>query len=134
MGGLVVKARLRAVSRTCAGETERRWKMSIRVFSRGVSSGQRSRGDLTVRALLIPAITRFLGDLRFRNLFLITAALFAVNLFVPDMIPFADELLLGLATLVLARWKDRKATPAPANGSAPREVIDLPSNQVKREG
>lgn len=89
-----------------------------------------------MRALIIPAITKFLGGLRFRNLFLITAALFAVNLVVPDFIPFADELLLGLATLVLARWKERKAPEAGAEvpSSAPREVIDLPRDQVRREG
>ncbi|WP_397608530.1 DUF6116 family protein [Silanimonas sp.] len=90
-----------------------------------------------MRALLVPAITKFLGDLRFRNLFLITAALFAINLVVPDFIPLADELLLGLATLVLARWKDRKAPPAeapPTAQTAPRDVIDLPRDQVRREG
>lgn len=86
-----------------------------------------------MRALIIPAITKFLGGLRFRNLFLITAALFAVNLVVPDVIPFADELLLGLATLVLARWKERKAPQAEAS-AAPRDVIDLPRDQVRREG
>jgi hypothetical protein len=90
-----------------------------------------------MRALLVPAITKFLGDLRFRNLFLITATLFAINLVVPDFIPFADELLLGLATLVLARWKDRKAPQAeasPTAQTAPRDVIDLPRDQVRREG
>jgi len=87
-----------------------------------------------MRALIIPAITKFLGGLRFRNLFLITAALFAVNLVVPDFVPFADELLLGLATLVLARWKDRKAPEADAPPAAARDVIDLPRDQVRREG
>jgi hypothetical protein len=87
-----------------------------------------------MRALIIPTITKFLGGLRFRNLFLITAALFALNLVIPDFIPFADELLLGLATLVLARWKDRKAPEAEAPPPPPREVIDLPRDQVRREG
>jgi len=86
-----------------------------------------------MRALLVPAITKFLGDLRFRNLFLVTATLFAINLVVPDFIPFADELLLGLATLVLARWKDRKTPPAEAPPAPPRDVIDLPRDQVRRE-
>ena len=90
-----------------------------------------------MRAFIVPAITRFLGGLRFRNLFLITATLFAINLVVPDIVPFADELLLGLATLVLARWKDRK-TPAGVHGGASttptRDVIDVPAERVGREG
>ena len=83
-----------------------------------------------MRALLIPVITKFLGGLRFRNLFLITAALFVGTLVVPDVIPFADELLLGLATLLLARWKERKAPPARDEGRRP--PIDIPPGDVRR--
>jgi len=32
---------------------------------------------------------------------------------VPDVIPFVDELLLGLGTLILARWKDRRQGESP---------------------
>ncbi|TWI12096.1 hypothetical protein IP93_01377 [Lysobacter ruishenii] len=28
----------------------------------------------------------------------------------PDAVPFIDEILLGLGTLLLANWKDRKGT------------------------
>lgn len=45
---------------------------------------------------------------RFPTLLLITGGLFGLDLLVPDFIPLADELLLGLATLVLARWKDQR--------------------------
>jgi len=41
------------------------------------------------------------------DLFVITGSLFILDLVVPDLIPFVDELLLGLATLILARWKGR---------------------------
>jgi hypothetical protein len=54
----------------------------------------------------------FLGwasRLRFPYLLVLTASLFVVDLFVPDVIPFADEVLLGLATLLLGMW--RKRTP-----------------------
>jgi hypothetical protein len=37
--------------------------------------------------------------------------LFLVDLVVPDLVPLADELLLGLGTLLLASWKKRKDTP-----------------------
>jgi len=45
--------------------------------------------------------------LRYPTLFKITAALFAVTLFIPDPIPFVDEILFGLGTLLLANWKRR---------------------------
>ena len=57
--------------------------------------------------LLAPAL-RFLGRLSYPRLFLLTAALFVVDLVVPDFMPFADELLLGLDTLLFANWKRRK--------------------------
>lgn len=54
---------------------------------------------------LIAALLRFAGRLRFPTLFGITAALFLIDLVVPDVLPFADEILLGLAALVLSRWR-----------------------------
>jgi hypothetical protein len=50
----------------------------------------------------------FLSRLKYPQLFKLTAVLFAVDLLVPDVIPFADELLLGLATLLLGNWKQRR--------------------------
>ena len=40
--------------------------------------------------------------LRFPWLLLLTAALFGIDLAIPDFIPFIDEIVLGLATLVLS--------------------------------
>lgn len=68
---------------------------------------------------LLAPFVRFLGRLSYPRLFALTAALFAVDLVVPDMIPLADELLLGLGTLLLANWKKRKA-PGPID--APRDL------------
>lgn len=50
---------------------------------------------------------------RFPVLLAVTGGLFILDVLVPDLIPFVDELLLGLATLVLARWKDRRQLEAP---------------------
>lgn len=56
--------------------------------------------------------------LRFPRLLAATATLFVIDLLVPDVIPFVDELLLGLVTMVLASLKQRRrdslvaATPA----------------------
>ena len=65
----------------------------------------------------------FAGRLRFPQLFAITLILFLVDLFVPDMIPFLDEILLGLATLLLGSWKKRRGTPSEPKGTGP--VIDV---------
>ena len=62
--------------------------------------------------LLLPLLG-WARKLRYPTLFKITAALFAVTLFVPDPIPFVDEILLGLGTLLLANWKNRKSPLAP---------------------
>ena len=42
-----------------------------------------------------------------RTLTALVAVLFAVDVIVPDPIPFADELLLGLATVLLSRRRER---------------------------
>lgn len=43
--------------------------------------------------------------LKHPQLFKWISVLFLVDLFIPDLVPFVDELLLGLATLFLASWK-----------------------------
>jgi hypothetical protein len=65
---------------------------------------------------LLGPILRWFGKLSYPRLFLLTAILFVVDLVVPDVVPFADELLLGLGTLLLANWKKRKV---PAAGDKP---------------
>lgn len=52
---------------------------------------------------LIARLTR----LRFPALFAFAATLFVIDLLVPDVIPFADEILLGLVTALLASVKRR---------------------------
>ncbi|MGQ0848549.1 MAG: DUF6116 family protein [Actinomycetota bacterium] len=53
---------------------------------------------------------------RFPTLLLITGGLFVLDLIVPDFVPFADEILLGLGTLILARLKDRRQLPPSTGG------------------
>ena len=67
---------------------------------------------------LLGPILRGFGKLSYPRLFGIAAILFVVDLVVPDMVPFADELLLGLGTLLLANWKKRKE---PTNDQPPIE-------------
>ena len=75
------------------------------------------------RASLFGFLERFAGGLRFPQLFTITLILFLVDLIVPDMIPFADEVLLGLATLLLGSWKGRRETAREPESAGP--VIDV---------
>jgi Family of unknown function (DUF6116) len=56
---------------------------------------------------LVGPILGFLGRLSFPKLFAVTGGLFLLNLVVPDLIPFIDELLLGLGTLLLASLRKR---------------------------
>jgi len=58
--------------------------------------------------------------LRFPQLFLLTLALFFADLLIPDLIPFIDEILLALASLLLASWK-RQPDP-PGGGDVPPGV------------
>lgn len=60
-------------------------------------------GDLGVLA----ALRRFAADLRYPQLFYLTAVLFVLDLAIPDLVPFADEILLGLLTLLLSRLRER---------------------------
>ena len=52
-------------------------------------------------------LPEYASGLRFPKLFAITATLFLVDLLVPDIIPFADEILLALVTALLASLKKR---------------------------
>ena len=56
-------------------------------------------------------LLRFAANLRFPTLFMVTAGLFLLDLVIPDFIPFADEMLLGLLTLLFANLR-RKPTRA----------------------
>lgn len=58
---------------------------------------------------LTGGLLKFAAGLRFPQLFWITLSLFVLDVFMPDLIPFADELLLGLLTLLFASIKRRGA-------------------------
>jgi hypothetical protein len=50
-------------------------------------------------------------------LFAVAAILFVLDFFIPDVIPFADEILLGLGTLLLGNLKKRRDPPSPPGDS-----------------
>ena len=49
--------------------------------------------------------------LKFPQLFAVIVVLFVFDLFVPDLIPFVDEILLGLAAALFGMWREKVATP-----------------------
>lgn len=57
---------------------------------------------------LVTPILGFLGRLSFPRLFMLAAVLWGLDMVVPDFIPFIDELMLGIGTLLLASFRKRK--------------------------
>ncbi|WP_346839417.1 DUF6116 family protein [Microbulbifer sp. SAOS-129_SWC] len=57
------------------------------------------------------------------------SVIFLVNLFIPDPVPFVDELLLGLFTLYLGR---RKKAPPPREWAAADRGGDTETNSREK--
>lgn len=82
----------------------------------------------TLRNPIVAALARFAGRLRFPQLFALSAVLLLLDLLIPDLIPFADEILLALLTLLLGSWRKQRGgtdserrSPPPGKGP----IIDL---------
>jgi len=58
-------------------------------------------------------ILEFFRRLKPWQLALLFGGLFCLDLLVPDPIPFVDEILLGLLTLLAAGWQLRGGGPPP---------------------
>jgi len=52
-------------------------------------------------------VLRWASGLRFPVMFILAAILFTLNLFIPDVIPFVDEILMGLVALLFANLRKR---------------------------
>ena len=61
--------------------------------------GKLARGGLAGMVL------RWASGLRFPVMFILAAILFTLNLFIPDVIPFVDEILMGLVALLFANLR-----------------------------
>jgi len=72
---------------------------------------------------LIGVFLAFANQLKFKYLFFLVTGLFVIDLFVPDMIPLIDEIILGLLTIILANWKKEKAQEIQGN-LIESEIID----------
>ena len=70
-----------------------------------------------MRGGMVGIFLRWASRLRFPYLFLITAVLFVFNLFIPDALPLADELVMGLGAVLLASLRKKPdSEPEEAGG------------------
>lgn len=58
----------------------------------------------------IPGWRKAVEKLSTSQLFWFVTVLFLVDLAVPDPLPFVDEVLLGLVSILVARWQLSRAT------------------------
>ena len=65
-------------------------------------------GFLT-RGGIAGVLVRWASRLRFPYLVLLTTVLFVLNVFIPDALPLADELIMGLVTVLLASLRKKPA-------------------------
>ena len=75
----------------------------------------------------IAMFQQFVGRLKSPQLLWLVGSLFILDLFVPDPIPFIDEIMLGIVTLLIARWKDGRSEVEPMAKPAPKNVTPDPS-------
>ncbi len=66
----------------------------------------------------VSAVSRLLQrlNLRFPTLFLLLGGLTLLDVVVPDLVPFIDEIGLALLTVLFGMWKNRKNNTYP-NGA-----------------
>jgi Family of unknown function (DUF6116) len=70
---------------------------------------------------VLERLQRFAGELKSSTLLLVVTTLFVVDLVIPDPLPFVDEIVLGLLTILIARWRERRRQP-PAAKPPPKNV------------
>jgi len=62
---------------------------------------------LTPWTIIRDRLMRYASNLRFPRLLVVTSALFVIDLLFPDMVPFVDEILLGLISLLFASLRKK---------------------------
>jgi len=65
----------------------------------------------TSRNPLLKVLMGWIGGLRYPQLFMLFAVLFGLDFVVPDAIPFLDEMMLGVGTLLLGSMRRRRDQP-----------------------
>jgi len=65
---------------------------------------------------------KYATELRFPKLLVLTLVLFGIDLVVPDVIPLADEILLGLVAALLATIKKKRRDQIAATVQSPANL------------
>jgi hypothetical protein len=74
------------------------------------------------------------AGLRFPQLMVVTLILLAIDLVIPDMIPFADEALLALLALLLGSLKERRPSEEGAEKPKEKNVTDRGRDSTRGKG
>lgn len=75
------------------------------------------------RGPLVSAIERLLPRMKYPWLFVALAAMFVLDLVIPDPIPILDEAVLALLTVLIGGWRTRRVVPTePEASPGPREI------------
>ena len=64
-----------------------------------------------------------------KQLMILTGMLFLVDLFVPDPLPFIDELILGLMTYLFGMWAARRAKQNPPTTKRQEKNVTPPNQE-----
>lgn len=64
--------------------------------------------------VIAPVTERVVRRIRFPRLLMLLATLLVFDLVIPDLIPWVDEIFLGLMTALLAAWRQRRVERLPA--------------------
>ncbi len=75
--------------------------------------------DTPDRNAVTSALPGLLARLRHPHLFVLLLVLFLADLVLPDMIPFVDEILLAILTVLLGTWRRPRAEDEPPPPSPP---------------
>ena len=62
---------------------------------------------------------RWASRLRFPYLFALTLVLFVINVFIPDVVPLADELIMGLVAVLLGSLRKKPDSEPPQAPTEP---------------
>ena len=71
---------------------------------------------------IVRSLSRWAAGLKSPTLFFVVGGLFLIDLFIFDAIPFVDEIILGILTILIARWKARRDSPTAAPKPPPKNV------------
>jgi len=68
------------------------------------------------------SLRRLVKRFKSSTLLVLVGSLFVLDVFIPDPLPFIDEIILGILTILIARWQSRRTEPAPAPKPPPKNV------------